>query len=117
VRAAADQGKEGPVRPARAAGPGAGRVAVGAGRARAVRGPGAAVRTPTCVEEAGADRPSMGEVVSEIERIIKAAGVGTAAPAPWSATQAGHRATRTAATVPSTTAPVLRCRRGGWSPH
>jgi hypothetical protein len=30
-----------------------------------------------CVEEAGADRPSMGEVVGEIERMVKVAGGGT----------------------------------------
>ncbi|KAF8730934.1 hypothetical protein HU200_016808 [Digitaria exilis] len=32
-----------------------------------------------CVEEAGNDRPSMGDVVGEIERVMKMAGVGTGA--------------------------------------
>ncbi|KAL5224975.1 hypothetical protein ABZP36_011614 [Zizania latifolia] len=32
-----------------------------------------------CVEESGADRPSMGEAVAEIERIVKMAGAGAGA--------------------------------------
>jgi serine/threonine protein kinase len=44
-----------------------------------------------CVEEAGADRPSMGEVVSEIERVLKMAG----GPGPESASNSMSYASRT----------------------
>ncbi|CAD6342379.1 unnamed protein product [Miscanthus lutarioriparius] len=44
-----------------------------------------------CVEEAGADRPSMGEVVSEIERVLKMAG----GPGPDSASNSMSYASRT----------------------
>ncbi|PUZ63301.1 hypothetical protein GQ55_3G056800 [Panicum hallii var. hallii] len=44
-----------------------------------------------CVEEAGADRPSMGEVVSEIERMVKMAG----GPGPESASESMSYASRT----------------------
>jgi len=44
-----------------------------------------------CVEEAGADRPSMGEVVGEIERMVKMAG----GPGPDSASESMSYASRT----------------------
>uniref|UniRef100_A0A804N697 non-specific serine/threonine protein kinase n=2 Tax=Zea mays TaxID=4577 RepID=A0A804N697_MAIZE len=44
-----------------------------------------------CVEEAGADRPSMGEVVGEIERVLKMAG----GPGPESASNSMSYASRT----------------------
>jgi len=44
-----------------------------------------------CVEEAGADRPSMGEAVGEIERMVKMAG----GPGPDSASESMSYASRT----------------------
>ncbi|KAF0888635.1 hypothetical protein E2562_016095 [Oryza meyeriana var. granulata] len=46
-----------------------------------------------CVEESGVDRPSMGEAVAEIERIVKMAGAG--APAAESASDSMSYASRT----------------------
>uniref|UniRef100_A0A0E0J804 Protein kinase domain-containing protein n=1 Tax=Oryza nivara TaxID=4536 RepID=A0A0E0J804_ORYNI len=49
-----------------------------------------------CVEESGADRPSMGEAVAEIERIAKVAGAGGAAAAESAASDSmSYAASRT----------------------
>lgn len=48
-----------------------------------------------CVEEAGADRPSMGEVVGEIERILKMAGGAAAGVSGESASNSMSYASRT----------------------
>lgn len=78
-----DEGGAGPdqgsVRPARAAGPG------GGGLEQYMD------LVLRCVEEAGADRPSMGEVVGEIERVLKMAG----GPGPESASNSMSYASRT----------------------